>query len=94
MLEERKLVGVIIRKIVEQTIHQAVTDGGAGVFDRPDDCLRQLCTHHARNQIDSPVNGFWQASKVHAIAEEIRPQSQDDVNWYLILFGSCQQQFN
>ena len=79
VLEHRELVGVVA-EVVEDAKDQARRDRAASHGDRSGDRRAHLVATHARHEVLARAHGFGQAREFHAVADEVRPHRQHDVD--------------
>ncbi len=91
MLGERQLIG-IVAKIVEDTVDEPGRNRGASHRHGTGDGEAERIARHAPHQVHARIHGVGQTRKVHAIADEVGPQREHDVDRDVLLASGLDKQ--
>src|SRR3984893_10798056 len=83
---------MIVDEILEETKNETLGDVSAGYSDRTGYGGAQFVAGHARNKIEASVDGFREALKFHAIAQEVGAHGEHDVNGDVFLLSRFQEE--
>ena len=79
VLHDRQLV-VVVAEIVEDAVHQPRRHRGASHRGGTGHGGAQAVAGHASDEIETGVHGLGQPAEVHAVADEVGPHGDDDVD--------------
>ncbi len=93
VLNERQLI-LIVAEIVEHAVHQPGRDRSTADGHRTGDRRAQRVARHPAHQVQAGVHGLRQPGEIHAVADEVGPHRQDDVDRGFALASGFDQQAN